>query len=59
MATRTPKSNKMSIKTTLDVHHTFGYISLLSLQDYDVKNSKLHVLWRTQDDDFLSVFKLE
>ena len=37
MATRTPKSNEMSIKTTLDVHHTFGYISLLSLQDYDVK----------------------
>lgn len=37
MATRTPKSNKMTIKKTLDVHHTFGFISLLSLQDYDVK----------------------
>ena len=37
MATRTPKSNKMSKNTTLDVHQTFGYISLLSLHDCDVK----------------------
>ena len=42
-------------KKTLHLHHTFLYISLPSLHDYDVK---FHVLWRTQtqDNDFLVLF---
>ena len=37
----------------------FLYISLPSLHDYDVKISKIHVLWRTWtqlDNDFLFLF---
>ena len=50
--TRTSKKKKKAIgsiskTTTSHVHHTFLYIYIPFLHDYDLKLPKFRVLWRT------------